>query len=118
MSHFDHGQNPTAYNAYIGRKLTFLAVLAILTLLMLMLAISLGAVRIPAREAIPALFHLGDDARYAIIVNHIRLPHALAAILAGAGLAAAGAAMQSILRNPLGSPLESLKPGLLGPPFR
>ncbi len=104
MSHFDHGQDPAAYNAYIGKKLIFLAVLVVLTLLMLILAVSLGAVRIPAWEAIPALFNFGDDARSAIIVRHIRLPHALAAILAGAGLAAAGAAMQSILRNPLGSP--------------
>lgn len=104
MSHFDHGQKPAAYNAYIGRKLLFIAVLIVLTMLMLMLAISLGAVRIPTWEAVLALFNLGEDDRSAIIVRHIRLPHALAAILAGAGLAAAGATMQSILRNPLGSP--------------
>ena len=42
--------------------------------------------------------------RIEIIVWNIRLPQALAAILAGAGLAVSGAAMQSILRNPLGSP--------------
>jgi ABC-type Fe3+-siderophore transport system permease subunit len=38
------------------------------------------------------------------IVWRIRLPQALASMVAGAGLAVAGAAMQSILRNPLGSP--------------
>jgi iron complex transport system permease protein len=39
-----------------------------------------------------------------VIVWNIRLPQALASMIAGAGLAVAGAAMQSILRNPLGSP--------------
>ncbi len=39
------------------------------------------------------------------IVWNIRLPQALAAIVAGVGLSVAGGvAMQSILRNPLGSP--------------
>lgn len=104
MSHFDHGQHPTAYRAYIGRKLLFLVILTLVTLFMLMLAVSLGAVRIPLADVIPALFNIGDDSRYAIIIRRIRLPHALAAVCAGAGLAVAGAVMQSILRNPLGSP--------------
>ena len=38
------------------------------------------------------------------IIWKIRLPQALAAIVAGVGLSVAGVAMQSILRNPLGSP--------------
>jgi iron complex transport system permease protein len=38
------------------------------------------------------------------IIWNIRLPQALAAIVAGAGLSIAGVVMQSILRNPLGSP--------------
>lgn len=104
MTHFDHGQIPTTYSAYIGRKILFLVFLTALTGVLLVLAVSLGAVRIPAWEVILAFFGLGEDARYEIIVRNIRLPHALAAVLAGAGLAAAGAAMQSILRNPLGSP--------------
>lgn len=104
MSHFDHGRNPTTYNRYIGRKLLFVVFLVALTLLLLVIAVSFGAVRIPTREVVLAFFNLGDDARYAIIIRNIRLPHALAAILAGVGLAVAGAAMQSILRNPLGSP--------------
>jgi iron complex transport system permease protein len=39
-----------------------------------------------------------------ILVWNIRMPQALAALVAGAGLSVAGCAMQSILRNPLGSP--------------
>lgn len=104
MSHFDHGHIPSEYTAYIGRKLVFLFGLIILTGLLLVAAVALGAVRIPAWEVVLAFFGLSEDARFITVVQDIRLPHALAAILAGAGLAAAGAAMQSILRNPLGSP--------------
>ncbi|GAB6056998.1 FecCD family ABC transporter permease [Desulfonatronum parangueonense] len=104
MTHFDYGQPPSEYNAYIGRKILFLFLLTLLTGMLLITAVSLGAVRIPAWEVILAFFGLGEDARFSIIIRNIRLPHALAALLAGAGLAAAGAAMQSILRNPLGSP--------------
>ncbi|MDY6831357.1 MAG: iron ABC transporter permease [Thermodesulfobacteriota bacterium] len=104
MSHFDRGQVPEEYTAYIGRKLFFLAGLMAAAVLLMVMAVSLGAVRIPAAEAVRAFFGLGEDERFALIIRNIRLPHALAALLAGAGLAVAGAAMQSILRNPLGSP--------------
>ncbi|NNF16651.1 MAG: iron chelate uptake ABC transporter family permease subunit, partial [Gammaproteobacteria bacterium] len=43
-----------------------------------------------------------------IIVWHIRLPRALAALLVGAALGASGAALQGLLRNPLA------EPGVLG----
>ncbi len=39
-----------------------------------------------------------------IIIETIRLPRALAAVLVGAALAAAGAVMQTVLRNPLAAP--------------
>jgi iron complex transport system permease protein len=104
MSHFDHGRISPDYNAYVSRKLIVLWGLALLVAVLLIGAVSLGAVRIPARDVVLALVGLGEDARVSIIIRNIRLPHALAAMVAGAGLAAAGAAMQSILRNPLGSP--------------
>ncbi len=104
MSHFDHGQIPAEYRAYVGRKAFFLVVLTLLACFLLIAAVSLGTVRIPAGEVLLSFLGLGQDARAEIIIRSIRLPHALAAMLAGAGLAVAGAAMQSILRNPLGSP--------------
>ncbi|WP_045214727.1 FecCD family ABC transporter permease [Desulfonatronovibrio magnus] len=104
MSHFDDGQIPFEYKTYIGRKVFFLILLLFLTGFFFILAISFGAVRIPAWDVVKALLGQSHDSRYNVIVLNIRLPHALAAFLAGAGLAAAGAAMQSILRNPLGSP--------------
>lgn len=104
MPHFDHGKIPVAYGAYIGRKTFFLFSLVLLAGALLIAAVSLGAVRIPAWDVVRAFFGLGEDPRFAMIIYNIRLPHALAALLAGAGLAAAGAVMQSILRNPLASP--------------
>jgi iron complex transport system permease protein len=104
MSHLNHGHIPSGYTAYVGRKVSFVAGLALLGALLLVMAVSLGAVRVPADQVVRALAGLETDPRFQIIIRSIRLPHALAALLAGAGLAAAGAAMQSILRNPLGSP--------------
>lgn len=44
------------------------------------------------------------DPRASLILMELRLPRALLAILIGAGLGAAGAAMQGYLRNPLADP--------------
>ncbi|MFP4444736.1 MAG: FecCD family ABC transporter permease [Desulfosudaceae bacterium] len=104
MSHFDHCEVPEAYNAYIGRKIYFVVALLLMTAGLIVLSVSLGAVRVPAPEVIKTFLGLETNPRFVIIVRQIRLPHALAALLAGAGLSVAGAAMQSVLRNPLGSP--------------
>ncbi|MEN8675859.1 MAG: iron chelate uptake ABC transporter family permease subunit, partial [Alteriqipengyuania sp.] len=53
-----------------------------------------------------------DDARALLIVLELRLPRALLAVSVGAGLGAAGAAMQGYLRNPLADPgLFGIAPG-------
>ncbi len=104
MSHLNHGQVPDGYAAYVGRKLWLNVALAGLCLVLLIAAVSLGAVHVPPAQALRALAGLETASQWHTIVRDIRLPHALAAMLAGAGLAGAGAAMQSILRNPLGSP--------------
>ncbi len=104
MSHFEHGEIPAEYSRYVGRKVFFLTSLLVLTCALLVLAVAIGAVYIPAWEVLKTLTGQIREGRAATIILNIRLPHALAALFAGAGLAAAGAAMQSILRNPLGSP--------------
>ena len=92
------------YSAYITHKIVIVAVIALALVPALVAALALGPAAIPADEVVLTL--LGQDVprRSEIIVWNIRLPQALAAVVAGAGLAVAGAAMQSILRNPLGSP--------------
>ncbi len=104
MAHLNHGRIPREYSAYVSRKVWFVLGLALTTAVLWIMAISLGAVRVPAAEVLRSLVGVETDPRFQIIIHEIRLPHALAALLAGSGLAAAGAAMQSILRNPLGSP--------------
>ncbi len=104
MSHLNHGRIPSAYTAYTRLKTGVIIALMLFCAALFVAALSLGAVHVPLREVPRALLGLETTGAWAIIIRDIRLPHALAAILAGAGLAAAGAAMQSILRNPLGSP--------------
>ncbi|OQX20602.1 MAG: iron ABC transporter permease [Desulfobulbaceae bacterium A2] len=102
--HFDHGHVPAAYRRYIGWKIALIVLLALLLLLALLIAVGLGASRLGPGDVALSLMGRAPNAQMAMIVWNIRLPQALAALVAGAGLAAAGAVMQSILRNPLGSP--------------
>lgn len=102
--HLEDGEIPQEYNAYVGRKITLLVSEVVLLLVLLILSISLGAVRIPPIGVLKTLFLQGGSRQWEVIIFNIRLPQALAAVAGGAGLAVAGAAMQSILRNPLGSP--------------
>lgn len=80
----------------------------LLLFFMLVYSISVGAVEIPLYKVMQTL--LGQepitksDENIWRIVWNIRLPQALAAIVAGAGLSVAGVVMQSILRNPIASP--------------
>jgi iron complex transport system permease protein len=92
------------YRAYAARKLVIVALIALALVPALIAALSLGPAAVPANEVARTLIGLEAPHRSELIVWNIRLPQALAAIIAGAGLAVAGAAMQSILRNPLGSP--------------
>lgn len=102
--HFSDGQLPLEYLRYIGWKRTFVAAAGVLLAASLVYSISVGAAQIPIREVIRSLAGLAESKRFDIIIWNIRLPQALTAAVAGAGLAVSGAAMQSILRNPLGSP--------------
>lgn len=76
----------------------------LLLFIMLIYSISVGAVTIPPYEVLQTLMGQSVSTKWDSIIWNIRLPQALAAIVAGAGLSVAGVVMQSILRNPLGSP--------------
>ena len=102
--HLTHTEIPADYKAHIGRKVSFIISGLICLGLLLIFAISVGAVRIPLMELVPTLLGKTMAGKWDIIIWNIRMPQALTAVVGGAGLAAAGAMMQSILRNPLGSP--------------
>ncbi|MGG3570917.1 iron chelate uptake ABC transporter family permease subunit [Bacillus gobiensis] len=79
----------------------------LLLLLLILLAIAVisigaGAIYIPPLDVISALFT--ESSQYHFIINEYRMPRIIIGILAGAGLAAAGAILQGVVRNPLASP--------------
>ncbi|QJB56695.1 iron ABC transporter permease [Pseudodesulfovibrio sp. zrk46] len=102
--HFSDGQVPLEYRRYIGLKTMLVSLAAVGLVLALMFAVSMGASNIPLSDVARSLMGWVVERRYDVIIWNIRLPQALTAIVAGAGLAVAGTTMQSILRNPLGSP--------------
>jgi iron complex transport system permease protein len=80
-------------------------VLALALALAFLLSLAAGSVTIPADEVLTILTG-GEPTRasWAKIVLGFRLPKALTALLAGAGLAASGLLMQTLFQNPLAGP--------------
>ncbi|ADU61906.1 MAG: iron ABC transporter permease [Pseudodesulfovibrio sp.] len=102
--HFSDGQVPAEYRRYIGWKSALVVSSGVLLVAALITGISVGAAGIPLADVARSLAGLEVPRRIDAIVWNIRLPQALTAIMSGAGLAVSGTVMQSILRNPLGSP--------------
>lgn len=91
------------YEEFTDRKVLFGGLSAAALLALFLYAIAAGPVHIPVLDVI-AILAGGGSGTHRTIIWQIRLPQALAAVVAGAGLSVAGAAMQNVLRNPLGSP--------------
>jgi len=81
-----------------------LLLVAVLILVMLVLNLLLGSVKIPAADVIGVLFGDRSNEIFSNIILKSRLPQALVAIVAGAGLAVSGLQMQTVFRNPLAGP--------------
>jgi iron complex transport system permease protein len=100
----------TEYESFIGRKVFFISSFILLTILLCGISISLGPLKFSVLEVyatildkfFPNFFDVPELAP--IVVWNIRLTRVVMGILAGIGLAVAGAEMQGILRNPLASP--------------
>lgn len=75
--------------------------------LLFLAALTLGPAQIGPGESLRALI-AGDAGPLTLVMREIRLPRAILAIMVGASLGLAGAAMQGYLRNPLA------EPGLIG----
>ncbi|MEM9398994.1 MAG: iron ABC transporter permease [Verrucomicrobiota bacterium] len=111
----------TKYFKHVRHRFLLLLIFALVTMLISLQAIMIGPASIPLDEMFgiikqSILKFIGlEQASEGIIdpvsiavVESIRLPRILAAVLVGASLAVSGACMQSMLRNPLADP------GLLG----
>lgn len=86
------------------KKFRLVGLLLLLPLAFL-LDLSAGPVRIPLGDIFHLIFSRGaGNETWGFIVNSIRLPKAITAVLAGSGLSVAGLQMQTLFRNPLADP--------------
>jgi iron complex transport system permease protein len=92
------------YQKSASLKVIFGIIAAVVLGLIIVYSISVGSYKIPVPEVVSTLFLRDTASKVHDVIWNIRIPRILTAIIAGAGLSVAGAAMQSILRNPLGSP--------------
>lgn len=85
------------------RRISFLAVFAVLACLGGLVSVAKGSVEIPLAEIAAALSGGGAGLHEQILMN-IRLPRTLVAALVGINLAVSGAILQAIMKNPLADP--------------
>ena len=85
------------------KKIIILISLLILTILLFIISIFVGTSNMSFSDALNALFGKGQN-NYIVIMQKIRLPRTIAALLVGAGLSIAGLIMQTCLGNDMASP--------------
>ena len=86
------------------RTLLLLLLIAAAIVLLTVVNLLLGSVRIPVGDVCRILLGGESQEIWTNIVWKSRLPQALTAIVAGAGLAVSGLQMQTVFRNPLAGP--------------
>ncbi|HCX68922.1 iron ABC transporter permease [Parvibaculum sp.] len=92
---------------HVSRALRRPAILAGLSVLLgatFLFSLATGAVPIGGGDVLRSLFGLDVDGQTAAVIQMIRLPRALLALVVGAALAGSGAAFQGLFRNPLADP--------------
>ena len=97
------GSSLDRYRSEGIRKLIIISVSLLFLIVVIVISLSLGPSSMTPGEAFMAFFGEGES-KHELILWNIRIPRLITAVVAGLGLAVSGAAMQSILRNPLGSP--------------
>ncbi|MDO3647080.1 FecCD family ABC transporter permease [Nocardia mangyaensis] len=85
------------------RTVVVCAILLAIALATAVFALGTGDFPIPAQRVVRALF-IGDERFDRLVVWDWRLPRILLALALGAALGVSGAILQSVTRNPLGSP--------------
>jgi iron complex transport system permease protein len=95
-------------NTHVREAVVVVGLLSGLVLVFL-LSLVLGSTWVPVTQVVDVLARLltgasGDPDVAAIVVEQVRLPRSITALLAGAGLGIAGLQMQTLFRNPLADP--------------
>ncbi|MDX6694741.1 MAG: heme transport system permease protein [Blastocatellia bacterium] len=102
-------QLSVAQRTTLRRTLIICLTLLLALLSAIVITAVIGSERLPLKPSLCALFTVGSEscgltAQQQAILFDIRLPRILLAAAVGASLAAAGAAYQALLRNPLAEP--------------
>ncbi len=92
-----------AHFSQVRQKMVLMAALIGAIVLAAALAVSRGAFQIPIMDVLSALAGNAEGPTRVVVLN-IRLPRVAAALVCGWGLALSGLGIQSLLKNPLGSP--------------
>ena len=96
------------YKAFRYTKMLFLIGSAVILLFLIGIKLGIGSYPISFGDVYSTLWHhlKGDIENYSYdnVVWNQRMPRLLTAIFVGVGLSAAGAAMQSMMKNPLADP--------------
>ncbi|USB31770.1 iron ABC transporter permease [Paenibacillus sp. YPG26] len=85
------------------RTIWICAVLLVLAIAIMIVSTGLGSMYISPMNVVKVLLGMGEPA-HQVVVEKLRLPRMMIAILVGASLAVAGAVLQGVIRNPLASP--------------
>lgn len=93
------------FHGFVRKRRLIVLALLIVVIVSFGIDVLVGPSDLSLEAALKALFRSPDASNVQIVVMwNVRIPQALTAILVGAGLALAGAEMQTILDNPLASP--------------
>lgn len=101
------------YKRYTGRKIIFILVCTVSVFILMGLSIYFGGSDLSLHHIYELIwnhicgmkYEIGtDDFHDDYVVWNIRMPRTVFAVIAGAGLAAGGAVMQSVMKNPLADP--------------
>ena len=101
-------QTNEAYSKFTARRVLFIFASLALLAVVALVATSLGGATLAVSDVVRAIIArifsssgVESSSTASVIVWHLRLPRIAMGIIAGAGLAIAGATMQGVLRNPL-----------------
>jgi iron complex transport system permease protein len=101
------------YSKYTKRKILFIAICLIVSFIAVGSSVTVGGRTLSVFDVYDIIFKHLTGVHFEVgtkewlddyIVWDIRLPRAIFAIIAGAGLAISGAVMQSVMKNPLADP--------------